>query len=173
MSQERDDLRPARLWKQMPDAGRRLAAGAMWNDEEAAEQQVEAIATIARQMKFRAKTVQSLDVDRKTRYLAGIGNVSDALAARLVVSFHLTHQRPMMGAFLDALAITHDNGLITEENVHAPDPAKLAEAVTALRASYPADAVRLYFSTLVWQDPDTWGGLSSTIDSAKPVSGST
>ena len=40
-------------------------------------------------------------------------------------------QRPMMAAFLDALGIAHENGLIQEDNV-IPDAEKLAPAVAQI-----------------------------------------
>ena len=164
MVQDREDLRPSRLWKRMPEPMRRMASAAMWTDKESAEQQAEAVAAIAKQMKFRPKSVQALAPDRKARYLASIAAVPETLAARLLVSYHLAHQRPMMTEFLDALGIAHDNGLITEEHLQAPDPAKLAEAVRRLRDTHAPDAVRLYLSTLAGQDPETWGGLEPLID---------
>ncbi len=85
----------------------------------------------------------------------------DVLAARLLVSYHLGHQRPMMAAFLDALGIAHDNGLINDELSGAVADDKLKRGAEALASAYPADDVRLYFETLLLQDPDTWGGLAS------------
>jgi hypothetical protein len=85
------------------------------------------------------------------------------VAARLLVAYHLAHQRPMMGTFLDALGIAHEEGLINDEDVEAPPEEKLAAAANAIGAAYPADDVALYLSTLTWQDPDTWGGLSRHI----------
>ena len=81
------------------------AAELFWDDEQSAEQQVEACATIATQMKFRAKSVLNLPVDKKTRYLVTLPNVSDTVAARALVNYHLGLQRPMMGEFLDALGV--------------------------------------------------------------------
>jgi hypothetical protein len=72
----------------------------------------------------------------------------------------LHHQRGMMGGFLDALGITHENGLIADEEMQAPSAERLREAVRAIGAAYPADDVTLYLSTLMWQDPETWAGLS-------------
>jgi hypothetical protein len=83
----------------------------------------------------------------------------ETVAARLLIAWHLERQRPMMGAFLDALGITHENGLINEE-VTPPESGRLASAVKTLAASYPAEDVTLYFSALISQDPDTWSGLS-------------
>ena len=97
------------------------AAAAFWRDEQAALEQAEAVALIARQIKFRPKSVLALPVEKKARHLAGMAQVSDLLAARLLMAYHLEHQRPMMGAFLDALGIKHEEGLITEESPTAPE----------------------------------------------------
>ena len=82
------------------------------------------------------------------------------VAARLFVSYHLAHQRPMMGQFLDALGIKHEEGLIADDEMEPPSADRLGTAARALAESYAADDVALYFFTLLWQDPETWAGLS-------------
>jgi hypothetical protein len=159
MAQSPEEVRPARMWRLLPPDLRVAAAGAFWADEQAALEQAEAVALIARQIKFRPKSVLSLTVDKKARHLAGLAQVSDLLAARLLISYHLECKRPMMGAFLDALGIAHEDGLIKEEEPKAPDAATLDKAVTALSAAYPKADVARYFWALLWQDPETWGGL--------------
>ena len=75
----------------------------------------------------------------------------------------------MMAAFLDSLGIAHENGLISEENTSKPDAEKLQAAAAELATKYPADDVSLYFSTLVSQDPETWGApRGSTPPSRRP-----
>jgi hypothetical protein len=141
-------------------AEQRLAASEpFWADEQSTDQQIEAVALIASHMKFRTKSVLALPPEKRVKYLASLPTISDAIVSRALVSYHLEHQRPMMSAFLDSLGIAHENGLIADETVAAPEPAKLAAAAKALGAAFPIDDVRLYFSTLVSQDPDTWGGL--------------
>ena len=103
----------------MPVEKRLDAAQLFWADEQSTDQQIEAIASLASHMKFRTKSVVSLPVERKARYLVSLPNVSDSIAARALVNYHLARQRPMMAAFLDALGITHEEGLIAEENVGA------------------------------------------------------
>jgi hypothetical protein len=71
----------------------------------------------------------------------------------------------MMAGFLNALGIAHDEGLIASEDIEAPPADKLAEAARTLSASYPPEDVALYLSTLVWQDPETWGGLTEVPES--------
>ena len=51
-------------------ADRRVAAAtAFWTDENAALEQAEATALIARQIKFRPRSVQGLPIDRRAKYL--------------------------------------------------------------------------------------------------------
>lgn len=154
-----DPVRPTRLWRGLPLDAKVAAAAAFWTDKQAALEQAEAVALISRQIKFRPKSVLSLPVEKKARHLAGMAQVSDLLAARLLVAYHLERQRAMMGKFLDVLGIAHDNGLITEESPAAPEAEKLDQAARALAAEFPKDAVARYFWTLLWQDPETWGGL--------------
>ena len=157
-------LAPAKLWKTMTPEQRVAAADAFWRDADSPdgvnEQHVEAVLAIARRLNFRPKSVQSEPIDRRARQLAHLPDVSDAVATRALIAYHLAHQRPMMGAFLDALGIAHENGLIQAETVPAPDRAKLTAAVETLSAQFPAPDVRLYLNTLLTQDPDTWGGLN-------------
>jgi hypothetical protein len=155
-------LTPSRLWKQLTLDQRQRAAHAFWEDPEATDDQVQAALLIAQQKKFRPKTVIGLDVDRKAKHLATLGSMPDQIAARALIIYHLTEQRPMMGAFLDALGIAHENGLIQEDSAK-PDAAKIRPAVEQLSAQFPAEDVRIYLNTLLSQDPETWGALAETM----------
>lgn len=159
MDRDLSNYRPSKLFRRMPIERRMEAADLFWNDEHSAEQQMEAVTSIATHMKFRARSVLGLAPEKRARYLAQLPTVSDAIAARALVSYHLEKQRPMMGAFLDLLGIAHENGLINEENVPKPDAEKVKDAARQLAASYPADDVSLYLATLVSQDPETWDAL--------------
>jgi len=141
---------------------RQRAARAFWSDEDAGDDQIQAALLIAQQKKFRPKTIVALDTDRKARHLASLASLPDQLAARALIVYHLAEQRGMMGAFLDALGIKHENGLIDEENVK-PDSAKVPSAVAKITAEFPPDDVRLYLQTLLCQDPETWGALEALV----------
>ena len=155
-----DIPRPSQLWKQLTPERKLIAAEAFWRDDNAALEQAEAVATIAQRIKFRAKSVLSLPVEKKAHHLATLPAVSELVAARLLVAYHLDQQRPMMAAFLDALGIAHENGLIADEDMAPPSAERLQQAAKTLAAAYPADDVALYLSTLMWQDYETWGGLA-------------
>ena len=164
-----DIPRPSQLWKQLDPDRKRQASEAFWRDEHAANEQAEAINLIAQRIKFRLKSVVAMPSEKKTHYLLSMPAISEMLAARLLVAYHLAHQRPMMGAFLEALGIKHEDGLIAEEEVTPPTPDALQQAARTIAASYPAGDVSLYLSTLVWQDPDTWGALADVPESKAVV----
>jgi hypothetical protein len=159
MDRDLSNYRPSKLFRRMPMERRVDAADLFWNDEHSADQQMEAVASIATHMKFRPRSIVALAPEKRARYLAQLPNVSDAIAARALVNYHLERQRPMMGAFLDLIGIAHDNGLISEENLPKPDAAKVKQAAQELAARFPAEDVSLYLATLVSQDPETWDAL--------------
>jgi len=170
MAELPDIPRPSHLWKRLSPERKLQAADAFWQDENARTEQVEATLLIAQRLKFRAKSVQGLPRDKKARHLVNLGTVSEIVAARLLVAYHLHHQRPMMGAFLNALGIANEDGLIADGSELQPvDPQRLREAASAIATSHPAEDVALYLSTLLWQDPDTWAGLAEVPELATPA----
>ena len=152
MSDVEQITRASQLWKLMTEGQRRQAAEAFWAEGEAGAEHAEVIGLLSRRLNFRVKSVLALPIEKRASFTA---------AGRLLVTFHLTHQRAMMGTFLDALGISHDNGLIADDAAPAMDEAKLPEAVAALRTQYPAEDVDLYLHTLRLQDHKTWGGVGA------------
>ena len=157
-----DTLTPARLWKRLPPEQRLSVARAFWQDEDAADDQVQAALLIAQQKKFRPKTVIALDEERKARHLSTIVTLPENLAARALIVYHLAAQRPMMGKFLDAVGIAHEDGVIKDDEVK-PEAEKVSRAAEEIASQFPAADVSLYFNTLFCQDPQTWGGLEHVI----------
>lgn len=134
------------------------AARAFWADEQAADEHVQAILLIAQTKKFRPKFVMGLDDERRAKHLATLASLPEVLAARCLVVYHLTEQREMMGVFLDNLGVSHENGIIGDDDAK-PAAEKIGPAVEAIAGKYPAEDVSLYLTTLLCQDPDTWGEL--------------
>ena len=94
MADAADTSRPSQLWKQLTTDRKLVVAEAFWRDENAAAEQAEVLATIAQRIKFRMKSVMAMPVDKKVRQLVSLPAVSEAVAARLLVAYHLAHQRP-------------------------------------------------------------------------------
>lgn len=152
-------LSPSRLWKTMTSEQRLRAATAFWQDDASPDDQMQAVLLISQRKKFRPKTVIGLDEERKARHLATLTPLPDQIAGRALIAYHLSEQRPMMGAFLDAVGIAHEEGLIQEEEIK-PDAAKVTGAAAALVEQFPAQDVSLYLNTLLAQDPETWKALA-------------
>ena len=165
MDRDLSNFRPSKLWRRLPLDRRVDAADLFWNDEQSADQQLEAVASIATHMKFRPKSVLTLAPERRAKYLATLPTMTDAIAARALVTYHLERQRPMMGTFLDLLGIPHENGLINDDHEVKPDAATVTKAAGELATKYPAEDVSLYLATLVSQDPETWESL---VDVSEP-----
>jgi hypothetical protein len=159
MADAPDIPRPSQLWKQLSAERRLSTAEAFWKDDSASMEQTEAVLAIANRIKFRVTSVLKMPREKKAKQLLALPAVSEIVAARLLVTYHLEQQRPMMASFLDALGIQHDNGLIADEALAAPPAETLQAAAKSLTQSYPPEDVAIYLSTLIWQDPETWSGL--------------
>ena len=147
---------------------RSAAAEAFWKEDQAdiQMQHMEAIVAIARRMNFRPKSVQALPLERKSKMLAQMADVSDSIATRALISYHFQAKRDLMGAFLDAVGITHENGMIAEESVPSPPAAKLTAAIKQVRTAFPQADVDLYMHTLATLDGDTWAGMDEALAAA-------
>lgn len=160
--------RPSRLWKNMSAEQRQTAAEAFWLEDQAdiQMQHMEAIVAIARRMNFRPKSVQALALERKAKMLAQMSDVSDSIATRALISYHFRSKRDLMGAFLDAVGISHENGMIAEETVAPPPADKLTAAIKQVRSTFAPADVDLYMRTLSSLDGDTWAGMDAALVSA-------
>lgn len=143
----------------MPEERRAEGAAAFFADESLKDFHRAAETFIARHKNFRPQFIRKLPVEKRVFYLAHLPLTPD-LASQLLVSYHFAKQRPLMAAFLDALKIPNDNGLITGEGeVAPPDAAALDAAVAAVKEKFPAEDVQRYFATLYAQNPEAWAGL--------------
>jgi hypothetical protein len=161
-------IRPSRLWKEMTPETRLAAADAFWRDDqaEAGMQHVEAIVAIAKRLNFRPKSVQALSFDRRAKHLAHMPEISDAIATRALIAYHFSARRDLMSAFLDALGIAHENGLIKDESVTPPSRDSLVTAVTQVRRTFAPADVDLYVRTLASLDGETWTEAEAALAAA-------
>ena len=102
MDQDFSEFRPSRLWKRLPPERRIDAAELFWTDEQSTEQQIEAVARDRRahEVPHQERASGCRPTGRRSIWRR-CRAMSDTIAARALVNYHLEHQRPMMGAFLD------------------------------------------------------------------------
>lgn len=150
----------------MPSEKRVEAAEAFWRDTESQDiqaQHAEALMALAKRFNFRLRTLQSLPVERRARHLAQLLDVSDPIATRALIAYHFATKRPLMSAFLNALGIAHEDGLITEEQVAPPAADRLAAAADAIKDTFDAGDIDLYLRTLATLDGETWTHLADVL----------
>jgi hypothetical protein len=150
-----------RLWKRLSHEDRTTAAAAFWK-EPPQEALGLAVAAIVRTRKLRPQVARSLPEEVRIPALAGVHDPGEPLAASLLVALHLGARRPLLVAFLDALGLPHDDGILTEEADQAPPPTPgdVARGTAALSA-FPRTQVDVYYNTLWLQDPDRWAALEA------------
>lgn len=164
-------LTPARLWTHLRPEERSRAALAFYvqaKDDRASRQTADL--AIARALRFREASVKKLAPEKKAGYLARLVPADDVLAAALLHALHLEHRRPLLGAFLDAFGIEHEDGVVkAESSAPPPEPAKVASAAEALFGDFPEAEVLVYLASLLAIEPDTWSGVKPVI--AKRLAG--
>ena len=153
---------PAQLWTSLDPEIRLAAARSLYaHDWGEAPTRREADFAIMHGMHFRETAVRQLSVEKRAQYLARSIRPTDSLAGSLLLALHLEQRRAMLSAFLDALQIPHENGLISEDHdMKLPSAATLGKAAGTLKDGFPQDEVELYLATLYVLDRDTWAGLA-------------
>lgn len=156
-----EKLTPSRVWSELDQDSRVLAAQSLYAPGEEKANREEANLAIASALRFRIQAVRKLPLEKRAHYLARAVRPDDSLASSLLTKLHLIHRSTMLGAFLDELEVPQENGMIDEEFELEPfDATRLATAASRLRERFPADEVEIYLATLVAMDPEIWQGLT-------------
>jgi hypothetical protein len=150
-----------RLWKHLPPEERLAAATALFA-EPPPELAGTALGALVKARHLRPQAARALAPDAQARILATVLDPGEPLAQGLLVSLHLADRRPLLGAFLDALSLPHEDGVLKEETA-PPEPVspEKAKAAVAALASFPTGHVRTYLNTLWLQDPERWEALDA------------
>ena len=154
-----------RLWRRLPPEDRLLAATSFWQ-EPPPEVLGSALAALVKARHMRPQAARALPAATQAKVLASVLDPGEALAASLLVALHLGQRRPLLSAFLDALGLAHDGGILKDEGPAAPitEPAART-AVKALAASHPPSQILVYLNTLWLQDPARWDALRASGES--------
>lgn len=152
---------PLRLWKSLDRATRVEAARAFWHrpTEEAAVAAAREVVSILR---VRPQAFHKIPIEQRVRAVAGLAHPPESLADSLLLSLHVDARRELLAAFLDALGIAHEQGLIAEDTELPEITVDAVRALApALVEAHGADAVRVYWNALWLQDPERWAALET------------
>jgi hypothetical protein len=148
-----------RVWKKLSREERLIAATAFWKDAPP-ELAATALGAVIKLRRLRPQVARAMPAAERASALAGTLEPGEPLAGGLLVALHLEARRPLLCAFLDALQLPHENGLLKDEaEQREVTDASLHQAAESLKASYSTAEIQAYFNTLWLQDPERWGGF--------------
>lgn len=152
-----------RLWKSLPREERLRAASAFFQ-EPSPDLYGSAVGAVAEARRMRPQAARALGPGAQARILATVLDPGESLAQGLLVALHLAERRALLAAFLDALELPHEDGILTEEAEGSAAPtAEATRAAVGALSSYPSDQVRTYLNTLWLQDPERWSALPGCV----------
>ncbi len=143
-----------RLWKTLSPEEKNLAAAEMVKDPTPLIR-ASVTAVVADARKMRPIAARKLPPEVQARIVATVRDPGEVLASSLLVALHLGPRKPMLVAFLDALGLPHEDGVLKDDSTTPIGLEDLKKACAAL-SSEPPSAVRIYLNTLWLQDPDRW-----------------
>jgi hypothetical protein len=148
-----------RLWKRL-EREEKVAAAGRFFAEPSQEVYGSALGAIVKARHLRPQVARSMSPEEQGRALASVLDPGEPVAAALLVALHLGARRDMLGTFLDAVGLPHEDGILKEEaEATTLDEARLRAGLDALKARFRGHEIRTYLNTLWLQDPDRWEGL--------------
>ncbi len=148
------------LWKQLSPDERLQAAEDFFTSDSIRAQQMSTMQLMAKRYNFRPKSMKALPASRKAKMLLEYPSIPPEVLMAVLAAFHLSHRKELLVAFLDAAAIPHEDGLLSEEaEKNAPSADAIKIAVDAIKAKFPEHEVAIYLNTLYLQDPTYWKEL--------------
>jgi hypothetical protein len=161
------DITLPRLWKALTPAEREAALHSLASDTASRAQLTRLAMTLQRFRSFRPQAVARLPDAELVSALASSSQVSNDLVQTALIGMHLPARAPMLSAFLEALGIAHEGGLIADGvAVVPPERERILAAVASLVERFPPREVTIYLLSLVAMDPETWQPLSAALPGA-------
>jgi hypothetical protein len=88
----------------------------------------------------------------------------DAVAGNLIRAWLVKKHKAMLGDFLDALGIKHNEGVVDDLPASVEDE-KLRGAINALLAKYPPETVAVYLQAFNEMNQANWANLKTLLES--------
>jgi hypothetical protein len=152
-----------RVWKTLAPQDRLAAASAFFADVPPELAGV-ALGALVKARNLRPQAARRLPPEAQARVLATVLDPGEPLAQGLLVALHLAARRPLLEAFLDALGLPHEGGVLKEEGEGRPVSEDEARRAAEALGAYPREHVLTYLNTLWLQDPDRWSALEKAAD---------
>jgi len=151
------------VWDLMTEDEQKAAAVAFWNGADR-ESRAALEMALAKDLKFRQQSVRQLAADKVAGRLVRLAEaLPDTVLFQYLFHLHMTDRRSLMGGFLDAVGLPHEDGALElPEDFEGPDAAKVEKSARDLAAAEGHDAL-VYLSTLSVADGEFWEALEPVL----------
>jgi hypothetical protein len=152
------------VWDLMTDDEKKAAAVALWeNADRESRMAVEML--VAKEMKFRPQSVRKLSAEQVAPRLARMAaELPETVFFQFLFHLHMAERRPLMVAYLDAVGLPHQDGVLDlAEDDEAPTEEAAAGPSRELIAEHGREAL-VYLATLGVADPDFWAGMLPVLE---------
>lgn len=167
LAQSPKDISLTTLWRALEPAEREESLKSLVEDKESRPHLVQFVASLPRFKAFRPQAIKKMTDKELIAAVAGSTQLTQDMIRSSLISLHLPGRAAMLGAFMDALGIPHEGGLIKDgETVKLPGEEKLAAAVAKLSNEFPPRDVAIYLLSLIAMDPDTWKPVAAVVPSS-------
>jgi hypothetical protein len=155
---------PYAVWDLMTEEEQREAATALWDNGDRDTRTAIEMA-LAKDLKFRPQSVHRLSADRVVgRLLRLAETVPQEVLFQFLFHLHMAHRRALMGEFLDAVGLPHEDGVLQlPEDMEPPDAGVVAKAARDLLAAHDHPAL-VYLATLRVADAEFWKALEEILE---------
>ena len=155
---------PYQVWDMLDEEARRQAAEAFWTSADRDSRAALEIA-LAKELKFRAQSVRKLSVERVVGRLVRMADsLPDTMVFQYLFHLHMGGRRPLMVAYLDAVGLPHEDGVLNlPDDAGIPEADKVEAAAEELIKAHGKEAL-VYLATLKVADEDFWQGLDETLE---------
>ncbi len=113
---------------------------------------------VAKALKFRPHAIKKLPLAQRSKHAKRLIERAHngELAYELLGGYLMDHSPDLVTDFLDATGVKHDEGMVEDTRVQAPEASKIAAAVEQLEGKYEAEDINLYLalSTITWPQID-------------------
>ena len=154
---------PYAVWDLMTEDEQKAAAVAFWDNADR-ESRAALEMALAKDLKFRQQSVRQLAADKVAARLVRLAEaLPDTVLFQYLFHLHMTDRRALMGGFLDAVGLPHEDGALDlPEDFEGPDAAKVEKSARELAAAEGHDAL-VYLSTLSVADGEFWEALEPVL----------
>lgn len=93
---------------------------------------------------------------------------SNAVAEEMLAIFFLECRRPLLVEWLDAIGLSHKDGVLEDDRPAQPEEGRLREVATRFLAGDEPEVRRLLLRAFGSQDPIDWPSLDALVTDARP-----